>query len=124
MFEQDAWWDKLYDACALQGARRKKQCIRHDVEEIRLWPDVRCRHVHHPQEWTPQVREDGRTWYPSKEDAEYTVCLVFHIVYSVSVWACRVGKAKLSIPGNLRWKERVTEEDGSSWTPGPLGIGQ
>ncbi len=84
MFKQGTWWDKHYDACTLQGVRRKKQCIRHDVEEIRLWPDMRCRHLHHPQEWTPQVDEDGRTWYPSKEEAEYTACLVFHIVYSVS----------------------------------------
>ena len=98
MFKQGTWWDQLYDACTLQGARRKKQCIRHDVEEIRLWPDMRCRHLHHPQEWTPQVNEDGKTWYPSKEEAEYTACLVLHIVYSVSVWACRVGKAKLAIP--------------------------
>ncbi len=98
MFKQGTWWDKHYDACTLQGARRKKQCIRHDVEEIRLWPDMRCRHMHHPQEWTPQVDEDGRTWYPSKEEAEYTACLVFHIVYAVSAWACRVGRAKLAIP--------------------------
>ena len=55
MSKQGAWWDKHYDACTLQGARRKKQCIRHDVEEIRLWPDMRCRHMHRPQEWTPQV---------------------------------------------------------------------
>ena len=98
MFKQGTWWDKHYDACTLQGARRKKQCIRHDVEEIRLWPDMRCRLMHHPQEWTPQVDEDGRTWYPSKEEAEYTACLVFHIVYAVSAWACRVGRAKLAIP--------------------------
>ncbi len=91
MSKQSTWWDKLYNACTLQEARRKKQRIRHDVEEIRLWPDMRCRHLHHPQEWTPQVDKDGRTWYPSKEEAEYTACLVFHVVDSVSTWACRVG---------------------------------
>ena len=78
--------------------RRKKQRIRHDVEEISLWPDMRCRHLHHPQEWMPQIGEDSSTWYPSKEEAEYTACLVFHIVYSVSSWSFRVGKAKLAIP--------------------------
>jgi hypothetical protein len=98
MFSQGTWWDKHYYACSLQGARKKKQCIRHDVEEIRLWPDMRCRHSHHPQEWTPQVDAEGKTWYPSKEEAEYTACLVFHIVYSVSAWACRVGRAKLAVP--------------------------
>ena len=90
--------DKFYDGCTPQGVRRKKQRIRHDVEEINLWPDMRCRRLHHPQEWTPQRRDDGSTWYPSKEEAEYTACLVFHIVHSVSAWACRVGKAKLAIP--------------------------
>ena len=98
MFKLGTWRDKYYDACTLQGATRKKQCIRHDVEEIQLWPLMRCRHVHHPQEWMPQLGKDSSTWYPSKEDAEYTACLVFHIVYSVSSWACRVGRAKLAIP--------------------------
>jgi len=98
MMAANKWWDKFYDGCTLQGVRKKKQRIRHDVEEINLWPDMRCRHLHHPQEWDPQKRDDGSTWYPSKEEAEYTACLVFHIVYSVSAWACRVGKAKLAIP--------------------------
>ena len=59
MVKQGTRWDKYYDACALQGARRKKQCIRHDVEEIHHWPNMRCRHTHHPQEWTPTVDIDG-----------------------------------------------------------------
>ena len=80
MMSQGGWWDKFYDGCTLQGVRRKKQRIRHDVEEINLWPDMRCRHLHHPQEWTPQIGDDNSTWYPSKEEAEYTACLVFHIV--------------------------------------------
>ena len=83
MFKQGKWFDRHYDACTLQGTRRKKQRIRHDVEEIRLWPDMTCKHLHDAQEWKPQVDSDGRTWCPSKEEAEYTACLVFHIVYSV-----------------------------------------
>ena len=98
MFKQGTWWDKCYDACSLQGARRKRQCIRHDVEEIRLWPDMYCRHGHHLQEWMPQESEGGGVWYPDREEMEYTACLVFHIVYSVSVWACRVGRAKVAVP--------------------------
>ena len=70
-----------------EAKEKKKQRIRHDVEEINLLPDMGCRHLHHPQEWMPQRRDDGSTWYPSKEEAEYTACLVFHIVYSVSAWA-------------------------------------
>ena len=38
---QGAWWDKFSDGCTLPGVRRKKQRIRHDVEEINLWPDMR-----------------------------------------------------------------------------------
>jgi len=37
--KQGARRDKVYDACTLQGAGRKKQGSNHDVEEIRLWPD-------------------------------------------------------------------------------------
>ena len=48
MMAGSSWWDKFYDGCTLQGVRRKKQRIRHDVEEINLWPDMRCRHLHHP----------------------------------------------------------------------------
>ena len=71
---------------SLQGAGKKKQCGRHDVEEIRLWPDMCCRHRHHLQGWTPQVNGDSRTWYPSKEKAEYIARLVFHIVRFASTW--------------------------------------
>jgi len=31
MSEKGAWKDKNYDACTLQGARRRRQRIRHDV---------------------------------------------------------------------------------------------
>ena len=105
-------WDEYYDAWSLQGARKKKQCGCHDVEEIQLWPDMRGRHRHHPQEWTPQVSEDSRTWYQSKEEAEYTACLVFHIVYSVSVWACQVGRAKPAVP---RCPPAECTEDREGW---------
>jgi hypothetical protein len=97
-FKQGAWRDKVYDACTLQGAGRKKQCIHHDVEEIRLWPDTRCRHLHHPQELALQVNKDGRTWYPSEEEAEHTAWSVLHVIYSASTWACRVRGVKLAIP--------------------------
>jgi len=98
MFKQSTWWDEHYDACMFQEARRNKQCIRHGVEVIRLWLDMRCRHGHHPQEWTPQVSGDVKIWYPSNEEVEYTARLVLHIVYSVSIWACQVSRAKLAIP--------------------------
>ena len=124
MFKQGTWWDTRYDACALQGARRKKQCIRHDIEEIRVWQDTRCRHGHHPQEWTPQASEDGRTWYPSEEEAEYTACLVFHVAYSASTWACRVSRAKLAIPRQPPVECTETDVNGSRSMLGPLGVRQ
>ena len=98
MFSQGKWFDKLYDACTMQGARRKRQRLRHDLEELRQWPDMCCRHIHDPQEWTPQVAENGGTWCPTEEEAEYTACLVFHIVRAATAWVCRVGRAKLKVP--------------------------
>ena len=98
MFSQGKWFDKLYDACTMQGARRKRQRLRHDLEELRQWPDMRCRHTHDLKEWTPQVAKDGGTWYPTKEEAEYTACLVFHVVRAATAWVCRVGRAKLKVP--------------------------
>ena len=34
-FATGTWWDQLYETCSLQGARRKRQRIRSDIEEIR-----------------------------------------------------------------------------------------
>ena len=70
MFAGGTWWDQYYDACVFQGARRKKQHIRHDVEEILRWGDMTCEHMHPPSEWDPQKGPDGKTWLPSKEEAE------------------------------------------------------
>jgi len=97
--KQDTWWHA--QARYLVALGRKKQRICHDVEEIRLWPDMRCSHRHRPQRQTSQVCEDGETWYPSGKEAEYTACLVFHIVYSVSIRPCQEGGAKLAIPRRL-----------------------
>ena len=46
MLAEGVWHDQFYEACSLQGARRKKQRLRHDIEEIRCWPSMRCRHTH------------------------------------------------------------------------------
>jgi len=73
MLRQGMWGDELHDAGTLQGAGRERQRTRHEAKEMRLWPGMRCRHLHHPQEWKPQVD------------------------YSVSAWACRVGGAEMAI---------------------------
>ena len=72
--------------------------IRHDVDEIRQWPDMKCRHVRHPQAWTPQELGNGTTRYPSKEETDYMACLAFHNVCAASAWACKVGEAKIRVP--------------------------
>ena len=59
---------------------------------------MQCRHFHSHTEWDPHHCADGSTWYPSKEEAEYTAALVFHIAVAVSWWAGRLGKAKLRVP--------------------------
>ena len=35
MLESGVWYDKLYAAWGLQGAKNKRQRLRHGVEEIR-----------------------------------------------------------------------------------------
>ena len=72
--------------------------IRHDMEEIRCWPSMRCRHTNHPQKWDPATGTNGVVYHPGQEEAGYTACLVFHIVRAVSLWACRMGKAVMKIP--------------------------
>ena len=112
MWDSGDWQDTLYHACCLQGTRRKRQKIRHDIEEILCWPSMKCRHMHHPEEWEPIANGDGSTFYPSHEEAEYTANLVFHIVVAASVWACRVGKAVIKIP---RMPPVTTVGDKISW---------
>ena len=112
MMAGGTWYDQLYDACSLQGARRKRQRIRHDIDEVGQWPDMKCRHIHHPQEWNPITGSSGSVYYPSHDEAEYTACLVFHIVRAASLWACRVGRAVMRIP---REPPVATVGDRTSW---------
>ena len=100
MWESGQWMDTSYAACTLGGARCKHQVLRHDVEEIQRWPPANCHHVHDAQEWTPYT-SDGKRFYPSKEEAEYTAVLSFAIAVSASWWAVRKGLAKLSVPAFL-----------------------
>ena len=75
----------VYDACVFQGARRKGQKIRHNVQELSQLPPLRCGHVHHHQEW--QRNADS---FPTKEEAEYTPSFL-------TSWAARHGYAVLKI---------------------------
>ena len=86
------WKDKRYAACALQGARCKQQRLRHNIDEVDEWPPMNCHHVHDPHEWKPQMIENHMYW-PSKEEAEYTAALAFHVAVSASWWAMRLGYA-------------------------------
>ena len=96
MWESGHWWDKRYDACVLQGARKKRQRLRHDVQEICEWPVMQCHHVHAGNEW--RGGEETAYRYPQKEEAEYTACLAFHISVAFSWWAMRTGRAILRVP--------------------------
>ena len=87
MWQTGAWWETKYDACVFVRARCKSQRLRHSVEEISQWPDLRCRYSHDPDEWTPYL-QDGRRVYPSHEEAEYTASLAVAIAASVSCSAC------------------------------------
>ena len=51
---------------------------------------TKCHHTHHSREWEP-VFYQGRTWYPSREEAEYTA-LAFAMAVSASWWAVRTGR--------------------------------
>ncbi|CAE7361503.1 unnamed protein product [Symbiodinium sp. CCMP2592] len=78
MWASDQWWDTRYDACCFMGARRKRQRLRHNIWELTQGPSLLCHHTHHPQEWQPW-EANGRVVYPSKDEAEYTAPLAFHI---------------------------------------------
>ena len=112
MESSGTWDDTIYDACCLQGTRRKRQKLRHDIEEILCWSGMKCRHMHHPEEWSPIENDDGTMFYPSHEEAEYTANLTFHIVVAASVWVCRVGRAVIKIP---RAPTVTTVGDKISW---------
>ena len=70
--------------------------LRHNIWELTHGPPLLCHHTHHPEEWTPWEK-DGEVVYRSKEEAEYTAPLAFHIAVACSWWACRVGFAKLHV---------------------------
>ena len=42
--------------------------------------------------------KDGRWWYPTAEEAEFTADLCFYLAVAMSHWAVRVGRAKLRLP--------------------------
>ena len=83
MWESGQWSDTSYAACTLGGARCKHQVLRHDIEEIALWPAANGHHVHDAQEWVPYTSQ-GQRVYPSKEEAEYTATLAFAIAVAAS----------------------------------------
>jgi len=87
-----SWSDMIYDACVFQGARRKCQRIRHNVNELSMLPSLRCGHIHHPHEW-----HRSGSKFPTKEEAEYTPSLVFTLAVCLSTWAVRRGFAIMGI---------------------------
>ena len=97
MMRTGTWWDTRCSSCTLQGTRRKRQRLRHNIEEFNQWQPVGCHHWHDPNEWEPQ-EVAGKVYWPSQEQAEYTAALAFHVAVSCSWWALRAGLAVLHIP--------------------------
>ena len=75
MMATGLWQDTVYSACCFMGARCKAQRLRHNIDEIAQWPALHCRHTHAADEWQPYL-QDGQRVFPSKEEAEYTVCFL------------------------------------------------
>ena len=80
-------------ACALGGARAKKQRLRSND-------------VHDEHEWDRSRDAKGRWTFPTKEEADYTAALAFAIATALSRWAVKKGFAKLRIP---RWPVEPVE---------------
>jgi len=97
MMATGMWFDKRYSSCCFMGARAKSQCLRHNIDEINAWPVLDCHHVHDPHEWDPSTI-DGKRFYPSHEEAEYTAPLAFAIAVAASWWAVRTERATLHVP--------------------------
>ena len=95
--ESDDWttWD--YDACCLFASRRKKQRIIHNISDMKSLPNLTCGHVHDEHEWKPVQAPGQPTYFPSKEEAEYTAHLCFTLVVCCSFWAAARGLATLKI---------------------------
>ena len=121
MWSKGHWQDFDYDACVFQGARCKRQRLRHNIEEIDMKVAVQCRHIHSKEEWKPFL-VDGKRHYPSHDEAEYTAALAYHIAVSASWWAARTGRAQLRVPRSppisctgdrrawLDWDSRATRQ--------------
>ncbi|CAE7363164.1 unnamed protein product, partial [Symbiodinium sp. CCMP2592] len=128
-FQSGLWQDKHYDACCWGGARYKRQRFRRNLQEIADWPAIQCHHIHGKGEWDPQS-VDGKHWFPSQEEAEFTAPLAFAIAVSASWWAARVGRAKLAVPrmpvpGCVGRREAWTSFDPRAlraWAMAPLAI--
>jgi hypothetical protein len=101
MWGSGRWEDKRYAECALRGARCKQQRIRYSIGDFSLWPPMNCHLIHNPGEWEPQVVE-GRTCWPSREEAEYTATMAFQVAVSTSWWAMRLGYARMRVPRLLQ----------------------
>lgn len=96
LHSQGCWDDWSYDNCCLMATRRKKQRIRHNLEEYSKLPTLTCAHHHHEQEWRPIRKPDGM-YYPSSEESEYTAALSFSLAVAASYWAVRQGFAILRL---------------------------
>ena len=86
-----------FDACAIGGARCKKERWRTNVSE-QAKRRAECHHLHDADEWAHAVRPDGKTHFFTKEEREFTAELLHHVALSLTFWVARTGKAVFAVP--------------------------
>jgi len=93
------WYQAEYPACAYFAARCKHQWLAMNFEEIMLLQVDGCFHLHDEGKWKPVFDKEKKMWfYPFSKEAEYTASLAFSLAVALTMAACRLGKASLSIP--------------------------
>jgi hypothetical protein len=76
--------------------------------------------------WDPVLSSEDEMYYPSREEAEYTACLVYHKLRAASIWTCRSGELGLEVRDFLEERAVGILPQGRIIQPtmqGPLGEG-
>ena len=76
--------------------------------------------MHNEDDWGPYSLE-GRTEYPSTEEAEYPAALVFTLAVACTFWAANQGYAIIEIPRLPPLNAQVIAGIGRPGRPPPFG---
>ena len=88
--------DYDFASCAWDGDRAKKERVRSNVTEME-YIVAECVHMHEASEWDPVEGRNGRLHFVHRSEAEFTAKLAFALASALSLWAVRVGRAKLRL---------------------------